>query len=670
MSKKDLIKGTWILDIEVYKGLFFVGIKDYKREVVYTFEISPRKDEREKLYKALTKFSGFLVTFNGLHYDEVVLSYFIKNYKKLNTLSVKDFCLEIKDFSDNVIHEDFEKIKYYKWFKRNWTSIDLFCYWSKNLRQSKQISLKGLAIQLNHEEIQELPFDINHEFTTDEEYETLINYNTANDLGVTEKVFNALKGQIELRGYIEKTYGLKCWSLDAPKIASEYLLRDYCEKTFPHDIWKGKEEYEEKKKDYEKMVRSSRYTPPPFVLKDYLPDVKFKTKLFQDLHEKFKECAGKLYENFAVNVNDTSVMLLPSIGGIHSVNNNQYWESDDEWVLLDCDIASLYPTLFRNYSFLRKELQPVLDKYCEIIDDRISAKRAGDKVKDTFLKLILNSFSGLADSNVNWVYSPIQILTLRCFGQLIQLKLIEEATLHKGVKCIFSNTDGSAFLVKRDMLPKMCEILNENSKEFKVTWEMTLNKKMVFSNTNTYISIIDESFMLDDDCNWINHKKDLNKVKTKGSLFRYGSDIPLGDSCNEQVIPKALVNYFAYGIDPEEFIRGGEKSGLSIFDFCVSKKVNRSFYVEWGGEKVQNLNRYYFSKRGRYLIKIRKNNGQQLHMHRDNPVIIYNNHNSDLKLSDYDLDFNYYIGKVKKLINEMETTLRNPSLFEDEHFDY
>lgn len=266
------------------------------------------------------------------------------------------------------------------------------------------------------------------------------------------------------------------------------------------------------------------------------------------------------------------------------------------------------------------------------------------------------------------MYSPEQLIALRVTGQLIQLRLIEEATQYKGVKCLFSNTDGSMFLIKRELLPKMCEILKDNEKEFRVTWEMTLNKKVVFSNTNAYISIIDESFMLGENGEMINHKKDLNKIKKKGGLFRYGSDVPLGDSTNEQVIAKALEQYFVYGVDPETFIKGGEENGLSIFDFCVSKKVNKQFHVRWGEEVVQNLNRYYFSRKGKYLIKVRNTTGQELHMHKDNPAIIYNKHTPGKKLSEYDIDYRYYIGRVKKLINEMETTLTNPGLFTEEHF--
>lgn len=181
--------------------------------------------------------------------------------------------------------------------------------------------------------------------------------------------------------------------------------------------------------------------------------------------------------------------------------------------------------------------------------------------------------------------------------------------------------------------------------------------------------MIDESFMLGENGEMINHKTGLNKVKKKGALFRYGDDIPLGDACNEQVIAKALEQYFVNGVDPEEFIRGGEKNGLTIFDFCVSKKVNKQFYVEHGGERVQNLNRYYFSKKGLYLIKRRRDDTTKVsHMHKGNPVLLLNDYKEGVKLKDYNINYTYYIHKTKEHIREMESFIRKPTLFTFEDF--
>lgn len=659
------IKGTWLCDIEVYPDLFFVGIKDFKNKKVFSYEVSERKDERDKLFKDLTSFSGFFVSFNGLHYDEVVLLYFIKNYKSLlKDCSLSEFFYFIKDISDSIINEDWDTIKLYKYAFRDWTSIDLFMYWSKMLRISKQISLKSLGIQLNHEEVQELPFPITHLFgTNEEEIEQLIHYNIKNDLGILEKLFVKMQGEVELRHYILKEYGIPSWSMDAPKIASEYLLEDYCRKTFNFNEEDDVRFQEIEYKKYKKEIRNQRYYPKPFKIGDYLPPVNFKTDFFKKIHKEFCENGGDFYKEVPFNKKDTSVMLLPSVGGIHSKNDNQYWESDEEWVILDSDVASLYPTLFKIYEFLRGDLKIVLDKYVEIIEDRLVAKRNKDKKKDKFLKLILNGFSGLADSNVTWVYSPEQVTALRVLGQLIQLRFIEDLSELDGVKVFFTNTDGTCIMIRRKLIPEFCKIAKDIEKEFKITWEFTFNKKMVFSNTNSYISVIEEKFMLDDDLNFINHETGLNEIKRKGAVFRYGNDIPLGDSVNEQVIPRALEAYFVNGISPEEFISNPLKYNISIFDYCCSKKVNKSFNVYYGDDIIQNINRYYFSKKGLYLMKLKKKStGNKNHMHKGYSVKLLNIYNPETSFEEYDINYSYYIAKAKRLISEMEFSLTNPTL--------
>lgn len=663
---------TWVTDIENFNNLFFVGIKDFKNQTIINYEVSERRDDREALYEALATFDGYLVTFNGLHYDEVVLKYFLKEYDKLKKLPVEKFLKEIKNISNHTIDSDkyptsFDKIKWYKWHKgTNWISIDLLCYWSKMLRLSKKISLKSLAVQLSHDEIQELPYPHDKLLTVDE-IEEVVRYNNRNDLGVTEKLLVKMKGEVLLRAYVKETYGLECWSMDAPKITSEYLLDDYCKKTYDEEFIneEGKTETFEQ---YKSRIRKTRYVPDPFKIGDYLPPVQFKTKIFQDLYERYKDNGGDFKEKIPYIAHATRIMLIPSVGGIHSENDDQYWVSDDEWVILDADIAGLYPTLLTKYKFLPPKWRIVLDKLVEMIEDRTVAKRAGDKKKDKFLKLGNNGITGIADSSVFWLYSPEYLVALRVFGQLIQLRFIEDLTsqLQDGINVFFTNTDGTCVLIKRSLLQQYYRIAKDIEKEFRVEWEYTFNEKMVFSNTNSYISIINEKFMLDDNLNMINHKK-VREVKRKG-LFRYHDDIPLGDSVNEQVIPIALEKYFVEGIPVEEVIKKPWEHGIHIYDYCVSKKVSRDFDVIYNNEKQQQLNRYYFSKSGYYLFKRGndkskpKSYGKDQHMHKGVGVKIFNKF-EELPWEEYKIDYSYYIAKANTLIKELEKDIRQLTLF-------
>lgn len=252
---------------------------------------------------------------------------------------------------------------------------------------------------------------------------------------------------------------------------------------------------------------------------------------------------------------------------------------------------------------------------------------------------------------------------MRVTGQLIQLRFIEELAELDGCSVFFTNTDGTTVRIRKDLIPEYCRIAKSIEKEFGVTWEFTINKRMVFSNTNSYISVIDEEFMLDDNCNFISHKTGLNKIKRKGAVFRYGDDIPLGDSVNMQVIPKALEAYFLKNIPLEEFIGNPEKYDLSIFDYCLSKKVSRTWDVYLGDEKIQNINRYFFVRTGKYLIKKESISSRVMQMHKDCGVELLNTFDPNRPISDYPINVPYYTAIARKLVMEMEVSKRQLDLF-------
>lgn len=371
---------TYLFDIECFRNYFCLGLENYDTGEKILYEISEERDDRENIRKFCSKYKGFLVSANGLHYDEIVLAYFVKT-KNLSFIPKSQLLYKLKQLSDAIINDNFSVIKPYKWTKYNWTSIDLFCYWAKSLRMSKQISLKSLAVQLRYPVIQNLPFDPDSVLTK-EQLPKLRHYNLEHDLGVLRMLYDAMKKDVELRGYIKDTYGLSCWSMDAPKITSEYLLEDFCRKTYkdktiPYYV-------------YKKHIREKRYFPKPWKIGEYLPNIQFKTKIFQDLLEEIKNSDNTFSKQFYFEEGVTRVTISMGKGGIHTKNENEIYKCDDKHLIIDQDILSLYPTLLDVYKLIRKELTIVLDKYLDIKKDRVEAKREGNKIKDLFLKLCLN----------------------------------------------------------------------------------------------------------------------------------------------------------------------------------------------------------------------------------------------------------------------------------------
>jgi hypothetical protein len=325
------MKNIKIYDIESYHNFFCVGIKDYETKQSGLWEISEEKNNIENIYNYFSQFNGFLVSVNGIHYDNVLIKCLLKDYNYLKNKDYLTICEYLKKVSDNVINDDYESIKVYKWYKTNWTDVDLFCYWSRMLRMSKKISLKSLAVQLNYPVIQQLPYSP-EVYLKKEDLPNLRDYNQIHDLGITELLFDKMKPDVELRDYILKEYKLSCWSMDAPKIASEYLLEYYC-----INNWNQTGTYWE----YKKSIRDDRYFPSTWIIGDYLPEVNFKTAFFKEIYENIrKSSSDNQYANSPVfkQKSGENVKLSISSGGVHTINNNQIIKENDEYFILDADI--------------------------------------------------------------------------------------------------------------------------------------------------------------------------------------------------------------------------------------------------------------------------------------------------------------------------------------------
>jgi len=613
----------YLTDIEVYKNYFCVGLKDYITKEILFYEISEEKNDLELIVECFNNYKGFLISFNGLHYDEPVLKYLLKNYNRYKNLNYIDITVDLKWFSDKLIHDEFDDlVKEMRYIKTKWISIDLFAYWSKMLRISKKISLKSLGIQLGYHTVQELPYKPDTILTI-EDLPKLRYYNYTHDLGILELLCDEMQDQIILRANVVSNYKLQAWSWDAPKIASEALLLDYCNIT-------GKNVYE---------VRNNKFTKPTLYLNECLEDFdpKFKLDIFKDLFNRILNSKNSFSEDLIVNINNTSIKLTYGIGGLHSVNENEQYYSNDKYQILTSDVASMYPNIIINYNCIR--FPEVLNKYKQFGKDKVDGKKEGDKSKETFSKLILNSTSGLLDNQHSWLYYPEGAMKLRLIGQLFLTKCIEECVINNW-QVISANTDGIEVIVNRLELDKYKNTIDKVAKEFDLVMEHEYYNKIIYKNVNNYWCITEKG-----------------KIKRKGFFkLDFNEDrkreIPLGDSNNEQIIAEALNSYYKDNIPIKEFISNPDKYKSHIYNYCKSNKIAKNYTVLHNNIIQQNLNRYYFSKNSPYLYK-KKNDKQTLdNVNVGEGVILFNNY-EEKPWEDYKINYNYYISKTQKIIDEL-----------------
>ena len=130
------------------------------------------------------------------------------------------------------------------------------------------------------------------------------------------------------------------------------------------------------------------------------------------------------------------------------------------------------------------------------------------------------------------------------------------------------------------------------------------------------------------------------------------SEVSLGRGMQAMIIPKALNEYFVNHTPVETTI----KSCTNINDFITYQKVSKEFSVEYNGKLISHINRYYISKLAPYLFKCKvKNNIRSgyINMLKGHGVKIVNDLNLITEFPT-DIDYDYYIGECKKIINQFE----------------
>lgn len=190
------------------------------------------------------------------------------------------------------------------------------------------------------------------------------------------------------------------------------------------------------------------------------------------------------------------------------------------------------------------------------------------------------------------------------------------------------------------MLQQYENILNMTARDFNLEFEHEMYNFIVYKNVNNYVC-----------------QTKSGSVKRKGffklAYNEYNQrEIPLGDSCDELIISKALNAFYINNIKPEEFISNPEKYNLHIYDYCKSNKIDKSFSVIWNNDVVQNLNRYYFSKLSPYLYKRKKNKTTLENVNVGEGVQLFNNY-VEKPFDEYNINYKYYISKTRKIIDEI-----------------
>ena len=623
-------KTVFVYDIEVFPNFFSCTIKNTESGKFKAYTISQWNNDLGQIVELFLNKNIFFCGYNNKHYDDAIISYLILNYNELKWKSIWEINAAIKNLSDTIVQSkdnNFSSWSKYK-YANIFSSLDLL---AMRFSQKLRVGLKEMQVTMNYHNVEE--FDGNFELPIlEEQIPQVLSYNL-NDVESTEELLARSIDDINLRLAIEDEFNVSALNKDGVNLGMEIIKHKYLQATGLS--WN--------------QIKDLRSPCDMVCFKDIIFDyIEFKTPELKNLLEELKQhCANPNDNSFEKKFVLGGVVHTFGMGGLHSVNKPGIFIADDNTVLLDDDVASLYPSIVIQNNIYPEHLGPIFVKvYKQIRDDRIEAKRNGNKLKNETYKLAINGLTGNLQSPYSWVYDPKAVLRIRINGQLLLLMYAEALDLC-GAKIIQSNTDGILYQVDKSLLSEVNKVKNWWEKLTGLELEREEFERFYQFAINDYLGVKK---------GW-SETHDSKFIKTKGLFI---DKVSLGKGMAPMIIPKAINDYFVEGIDPEVTL----KSCNDILKFCTYQKVAKDFFVEYNNKPVRHINRYYMSTNGARLIKYKLENGVKVrptNLCADSGVTIYNKFDS-LPISERHINYRYYLQEIYKIIYAIENSL-NPTLF-------
>jgi len=601
----------YVYDIEVFPNFFCATFESVDTKEVRSFVLFDGTDETPAMKQFLSQEDLILIGYNNLEYDGAVLA------AMFNTeVNIPE---EIFDLSSSLISDSSRfdgRIRKIRTAKRSWKDVDLM----KIMAFDGLTGLKQVGINLNWYKIQDLP--LNYDATVKEsDVKTILSYNL-NDVQITRKLFDRIQDKIKLRKDVGELFGVDLSSASDSKMGNLILEKLYVEES---GIELSK-------------LKGLRTTHSRLLVGYCLGSgIEFKTNRLKRVKREVENTLVRQEKNFGYTkvfeFGGTSYKM--GSGGLHSDDDPRKFVSDSEYIIRDCDASSYYPSMMIKNNIrpahLGEDFTKILTK---LTQERIDAKKSGNKVKAEGLKITINSIFGKLNSSTFWLEDAQALLGVTVSGQLYLLMLIESLVL-AGIRVISANTDGIVSKIPRNLESSYFEVCKE--------WEQSTGFSLEYTDYDLYVR--------SDVNNYVTKKPD-GKTKEKG---RYLREVELNKGYIHPIVPKCMYEYFINEKPVEETLR----SSHDIFDFCISQKTGSDFQLEYHKEdgsviNLQKNNRFYVSVGGGTLIKRHKVRGNEIGLMVGNKVRILNDYDDRVPFENYDINYEYYLSDVLKYIEKIK----------------
>lgn len=481
-------------------------------------------DDRADMIRLFSRDDLTFVSFNGWDFDYPLVCAAMTGWTEQ----------QLKQLANSIIEGE---LRYWMTMKQfnipsyEFDHIDLM-----EVAPGVKVSLKRYMGRMGYKTMMDMPVAHDQDLPSDALL-TVAKY-CFNDCGGTAALFRQLREQMELRVQLSEEHGIDLRSKSDAQIA-EAILRKRLGIT-------GKQN--------RPVPRFITYTPPDFIQTDNDDIADLITRLS---NQRFMinqgngspEAPDWMIEEFMLGSGSYQV----GIGGLHSTHDVRlYVKATDDYLISDFDVASYYPNIIMKCGLIPNlggnRGEQFIEAYREIYEQRIAAKRSGNKAVANSLKITLNGTYGKLGSIYSAFYSPDLMLAVCLTGQLNLLILIDQLEKIEGVKVHSANTDGIMVGFSPTVRDQVLKVFADNSEITGFEYEETPYTKVAMKDVNNYIAVGKDS-----------------KVKGKG-LY---ADMSLQKNPTMQVCTNAAVAYLTKGVLPEMFI----KSQTDMKDFVAIRDV-------------------------------------------------------------------------------------------------
>lgn len=545
----DYIEGDWIYDIETYPNCFTLCAVYSNGGGIRVFELSDRRDDIIEMFNFLLKVRNNkhrMVGFNNVNFDYPVLHYMIEQnrelyrHNRINKITAKevyDHAMSIITSADPFFHRIKDK-------EVTIPQVDLFKVHHFD-NKARLTSLKELEFNMRSETIEDLPFPPGT-ILSEEDIKVLIEYNKHDVMQTLAFYYHSLNA-LRFREKLSLKYGFDCINYNDTKIGKEYFINTL-ESHMPGSCYT----YTKRGRKLQQTKRDSidissiifpyvSFNRPEFqaVLKWLTSQVITETKgVFSEIKEcdlgdvaKYAEMNKKGYK-IKEDINDCLISALQKnnsklwieerelksgktvywachnevdklnvvvdgfrfdfgTGGIHGSLNNSTVHSNEEWQIIDCDVASMYPSL----SIANKVYPAHLsEKFCDIYEDVYKERKKHPKgtPENAVMKLALNGTYGDSNSKFSPLYDPAYTMAITINGQL-SLCMLAERLLDINCQLIQVNTDGITCRVHKDSVKDYYDICEEWERVTGLSLEYADYESMFIRDVNNYIAVYKEN---------------------------------------------------------------------------------------------------------------------------------------------------------------------------------